>query len=1155
MLRWPVVSRSLPRTDDRSEELTLDSGLEALRSSPEFRGPVESLDGHHCNDHFAHIYETSEEKFEAAVPFVRHGLERGERCMYVVDESAEAEVKAALRDGDVDVDAALEAGALSFHTVQETYLQNGAFDVDDMIDFYGDTVAEATGEEYTALRVVAEMSWVCDDDTSVEQVMEYEQRINELFTETDSLAICQYNRELFAPAIIRDVVQTHPHLIYDGTACHNFYYTPPEEFFNADAPARENDRMLRTLRDRAAAKAEIQERERSQRDLYEITASSQLSFDEKVRRLLELGRERFGFDIGLMLRREGERLRIQRASGTPDVIEEGETTVRPLPGQYCNETMARNKPLAVTDAEAAGWDDDPLYREYGLKCYLGVKITDGSGAYGTLCFSESAPRDEPITDAERTFLELMGQWISYELERRRRERFLRESYEVTSDPALSFEEKLERLLDLGRERFGLGIGALTREHEHSFEIEKMRGSHPELDEGTLTPPMTENYCRRVVDTGETVSVADAGAAGWDEDALYRKFNLQCYAGVQVNVGDDVYGTVFFTDLSPRETEFTGAERAFLELIGQWASYELEREQREDRLAALNVLSRDLMETETAADVSECVVDSAEDTLRMPVTAIALYDGREGVLRPADRTDEAAGLLEATSPFDAGENVGWKAFVEGEDLREADPLADGTADIHPPITEMAAFPLGSHGVLLAGSTSTDGFRPAEINFAETVAANAKSALDRADREQQLQERERTLEEQNETLERLDRINDIIRRIDQGLVEASTRNEIDEVVCEQLAGVGPYELAWIGERSAATGEVLAREWAGSDRGYVEQTTSTAGDASGDLDPIGEAVRTGEAQVVENVLTDASAEPWRQAALNRGYHSCLALPLTYDDSRYGVLAVYAGQPGVFDELERAVLSELSDTIAYAINAVESKKALVGEKVTELEFDVRERLAVLDLAVEVGCRVTLESCIPLTDGSLRVFFSTRGAPAAEILEFASDLPAREVALVTEYDSDDETVALFEASVTGESLCATVLDHGGVVRHLDVPDGRATVGIELPADANVRDFVELFRTKYPKSELTAQRTRQRERRTLTEFSARIREELTARQLEVLETAYYSGFFEKPRPRNGSEIAESLGITQPTFNHHLRASHRKLCRMLFEENHPRKAST
>ncbi|RDI72435.1 MEDS domain-containing protein [Halopelagius longus] len=422
------MSKHASSNDRTGGAATLEVGLEAFQSSPEFDGPVEEVDGHYCNDHFAHVYETPEEKFAAAVPFVRHGLDRGERILYVVDESTEQEVKAVLREGGIDVDAAVDSGALSFPTVQETYLRNGAFDADEMIDFYADTVDEAT-EEYAALRIVAEMTWVPESDTSIERFMEYEQKINELFAETESLAICQYNRDRFSPEAIRDVVRCHPHLIYDGAVCHNFYYTPPEEFFGEDALSRENDRILRTLRDRVAAKAEIQDRERFLRTCYEITADPDRGFDEKLHALFEVGCERFDMEVGGLAKVDSDTdfFEVEAVSGDHDHLVPGARA--DLSETYCRIVAKDGLTDAVTDPVDAGFEGNRCYREFGVRSYLGTHLEMDGDEDRTFWFVSTEPRDDSVSDAERTFVHLMGQWVKYELERRRHERELRERTE------------------------------------------------------------------------------------------------------------------------------------------------------------------------------------------------------------------------------------------------------------------------------------------------------------------------------------------------------------------------------------------------------------------------------------------------------------------------------------------------------------------------------------------------------------------------------------------------------------------------------------------------------------------------------------------------------------------------------------------------------
>ena len=241
------------------EPLTVESGLEALRSSPEFDGIIEPLgdiDALDTCEHIALFYTSREERFATVAPFVRQGIARGERVMYVLDELTSVEILAELRGGTVDVDAAVESGQLTFHTLEETYLEPGRFDADHMLTVYADAIEEAKAD-YPGLRVTANTNFILDDHATMADFMAYESRVNELFHGEDCIALCHYDCERIPPQTLVDVIRTHPHIVYDGVVCHNFYYTPPEEFFEPGASVRDVERMLHTLTDRAEARAAL----------------------------------------------------------------------------------------------------------------------------------------------------------------------------------------------------------------------------------------------------------------------------------------------------------------------------------------------------------------------------------------------------------------------------------------------------------------------------------------------------------------------------------------------------------------------------------------------------------------------------------------------------------------------------------------------------------------------------------------------------------------------------------------------------------------------------------------------------------------------------------------------------------------------------------
>lgn len=1492
-------------------------GFETLSAGSEFQDPIELLDENKSTDHLALIYDTEEEQFATVVPFIRQGLEQGEQCLYIAAENSREDVLAALRAGGINVESALESGALSVHTAHEAYLKDGVFDSDEGLAFLEEAVEEAS-VKFEGLRVASETMRQLNSDGEVEEFMALEACANDLLHDEDCLALCQYNRERFPPAVIEDVIRTHPYLIYDDTVCQNCYYQPPEEYFGPEQREREIDRKLQTLTSRTRAQARLKERTGYLHAGYEIIADSDRSFEEKLQALFELGRDRFGLEWGAMAEvdLEADRFEVEYISDETVHFEPG--VELPLSETYCAATADIKTAASVTDPTEEGYDDITVYEEYGIKTYLGTFIEVEDGPNRTLFFVSSESREESFSEADHTFQKLLGRWIQYELERRQREqelkrqreytddlldtlddaffvldddgtvqksneaasemigcpdtkpesiraidfteedanavwesiqeafetgetrveakvktatgesvpwefsasvledpnenqvvagtgrnlterkarehdlelfrnlidhstdgvfvidpdsgqfldindtacrqlgydceellelsvadidsclsdsdewrqyveeiktnrritfegtyerkdgttfpvevkyahvalngdyviaiaqditdrrvretelqqtkerfqkvfehsndaifiidpyedeildanpaglellkadreellsrgpsdfhssdemdkfeefvdnvfeeghgrtdeitcvpkegdpipaeisastielngresmlaivrdiserkkheRYQRELYEISADTDMPFDEKLDRLLELGRERFDLDQGYLTyhQPDNDTFEIKRAVGPDEQVLQEGVPPvqPEADRFCRRVIEQDEPIGVTNIQDRGWDTDPMHEEKGLMSYFGIKVTDVTDRYTTLCFADTSPRERPYTDAEDTFLELMGQLVSYELERHRREAQLAALNEMSRELMNAETLPEISDVSVEYADGSLQLPFSAIVTYDQETGQLTSAAQTKQAQDDLPSATLCDGTSGPVWEAFIEDE-TKVVDLTTDDTRTPPSDITHLIAVPLAQNGVFVTGTTTSDGFTASERDFIETTAATVEAAYERADRGQRLQEREETLEEQNENLERLNRINTIIREIDQTLVQASTRGEIEDAVCEQLADVGPYELAWIGNHDTVTDEITPSEWGGAENGYFDAVTISAGDEPTGHGPAGQAVKTREMQVVNDVLNDPSFKPWRQAALNRGYHSVISLPLEYEDTLYGVLVIYASQPSIFDELEQSVLQEMADTIAYAMNATESKKALVSDELAELEFAVDDLgTGLMDFVRTKSCEVALETLIPQSDGRLRGFFSTRGVSADEILDIAPQLPATDLTVVSENLQEDEPVCTFDVTLNDESLAETVLDHGGQLSQFHATEEEATITVHLAADAEVREFIEMFQTKYPDAELTAHRTHQQVNQTTQDVQSTVLDELTSRQLEVLQTAYFDGYFEEPRTKTASEIAATLDISQPTLASHIRAAQRKIFGQLFE---------
>lgn len=211
---------------------------------------VAALEALAPHDHLCSIYESTAERNAVTVPFIRIGLARGEKCICIGDDGAEAAVRHALCADGVDVGRAIANGALVLQTKETTYLKHGSFDPDWMFTFWAEATAEATRQGFTALRVTGETEWVMRGSPGLQRWMDYECRLTHVLAQHNCLALCQYNRRLFPPNVLLDVIRTHPTIIYGGVVCRNMYYVPPHEFLGANQEANEVERLLTSIRER-----------------------------------------------------------------------------------------------------------------------------------------------------------------------------------------------------------------------------------------------------------------------------------------------------------------------------------------------------------------------------------------------------------------------------------------------------------------------------------------------------------------------------------------------------------------------------------------------------------------------------------------------------------------------------------------------------------------------------------------------------------------------------------------------------------------------------------------------------------------------------------------------------------------------------------------
>lgn len=164
--------------------------------------------------------------------------------------------------------------------------------------------------------------------------------------------------------------------------------------------------------------------------------------------------------------------------------------------------------------------------------------------------------------------------------RRQGAEFRRRLYEITASPEPSFEGTCRRILRLGCERLGTEEGKLVRVDEAADRHETVVAARDADQEGSIAD-LSRTFCRRVVETGDSVAFHDAEATGWDDDPAHEAYGHACYAGAEVTADGERYGTVCFFGPEARATSFSDAELTFVDLIAQVVGQLIERERAEE----------------------------------------------------------------------------------------------------------------------------------------------------------------------------------------------------------------------------------------------------------------------------------------------------------------------------------------------------------------------------------------------------------------------------------------------------------------------------------------------------------------------------------------------------------------------------------------------
>jgi hypothetical protein len=180
--------------------------------------------------HVCAFFNSADEQYRVLLPFIRDGFACGHKAVHVVNPGRHEDHIQRLTASGIDVNANKRSGQLELRTNVEAYLRDGRFDQDRMLEAFEQLASGHDDRGFPLSRIVCQMDWAADSRSHIDDLVEFESRVNNVWRHHEDAVICVYDLAKFGGDTVIDIMRTHPMVIIGGILQSNPFYMPPEEF-------------------------------------------------------------------------------------------------------------------------------------------------------------------------------------------------------------------------------------------------------------------------------------------------------------------------------------------------------------------------------------------------------------------------------------------------------------------------------------------------------------------------------------------------------------------------------------------------------------------------------------------------------------------------------------------------------------------------------------------------------------------------------------------------------------------------------------------------------------------------------------------------------------------------------------------------------------
>jgi hypothetical protein len=182
-------------------------------------------------NHVCAFFNTIDEEHRVLRSFFKDGFDHGEKAIHIVESEHREEYLKGLSAAGINVQEVMETGRLEVLPWTDMYVRNHQFDQDAMLASVESLIQSGAAAGYARTRLVGHhMDWLFLDKPAVNNLLEYEARLNGVLSKYNDPVICNYDLSKVGASVAIDIMRTHPLVIIGGLVRENPFFVPPDQF-------------------------------------------------------------------------------------------------------------------------------------------------------------------------------------------------------------------------------------------------------------------------------------------------------------------------------------------------------------------------------------------------------------------------------------------------------------------------------------------------------------------------------------------------------------------------------------------------------------------------------------------------------------------------------------------------------------------------------------------------------------------------------------------------------------------------------------------------------------------------------------------------------------------------------------------------------------